>query len=248
MTSGLKNSRRRYRPPFSTKRVRLSSALEGTGRFIGRQLDLLNKPQLPNDVLLYYAGNISLLHGPCVAVVGARNVSAVGKQRTRRLARDLVGHGVAVVSGLASGVDTAALRAAIESGGSVVAVIGTPIDRAYPEQNIPLQEEIYRRHLLISQFPIGGRVHRSNFPLRNKLMAVISDATVVMEASDTSGTLHQAAECSKLGRWLFIDKPVMDNSDLTWPARFSKNTTTVVMESSDDIKQIYREQQSSCSM
>src|SRR5207247_10097113 len=101
--------------------------------------------------------------------------------------------GIVVVSGLARGVDTEALSAAIAAGGRVIAVIGTPIDKAYPAENKRLQEQIYSEHLLISQFPPGRRVYQSNFPERNKLMAAISDATVIIEAGETSGTLHQAA-------------------------------------------------------
>src|SRR5205814_51885 len=109
-----------------------------------------------------------------------------------------------IVSGLARGIDTAALMGAIEKGGRTVAVIGTPLDKAYPAENADLQTEIYSHHLLVTPFRIGEQVFKANFPKRNRVMAAISDATVIIEASDTSGTLHQAAECEKLGRWLFI--------------------------------------------
>src|SRR4029077_2549969 len=91
---------------------------------------------------------------------------------------------------------------------------------AYPAENKRLQEQIYRDHLLISPFASGERVFRANFPERNKLMAALSDATAIIEAGDTSGTLHQAAECVRLGRWLFIAKSVMEDSSLKWPANF----------------------------
>ncbi len=138
----------------------------------------------------------------------------------RRLARELAACGITIVSGLARGVDTEALTSAIESGGKTIAVIGTPIDRAYPAENKGLQEKIYREHLLISQFPPGKKVFPSNFPERNKLMAVISDATVIVEASDTSGTLHQAAECVRLNRLLFIAASIMEDPTLRWPQSF----------------------------
>lgn len=171
-------------------------------------------------VQLWCAGDRSLLKRPAVAVVGTRNVSQEGAARARRLSRDLVNAGVVIVSGLAKGVDTCALTSAMENGGHVIAVIGTPIDKAYPAENRPLQERIYADHLLISQFKPGTRVFPSNFPERNKLMAAISDATVIIEASDTSGTLHQAAECVRLERWLFIAKSVLDDPELSWPRRF----------------------------
>jgi DNA processing protein len=138
------------------------------------------------------------------------------------LARELSEHGIVVFSGLAKGVDTEALQGAIQAGGKVVAVIGTPLDKAYPAENKHLQEEIYRFHLLISQFRPGQRVFRSYFPERNKLMAALSDGTAIIEAGDTSGTLHQAAECVRQGRWLFVAQSVMDDTELSWPQRFSR--------------------------
>lgn len=238
MATGLAYPSGRYNPPIPMT-IRLSMALGGTRRFPDRQQKLFGDSKTPDDLLLHYAGDISLLQRHCVAVVGARNVTASGKDRTVRIAEDLARAGVVVVSGLAAGVDTAALNSAIRIGGRVVAVIGTPLDRVYPVNNRVLQEKIYRDHLLISQFPIGAYVGKSNFPQRNRLMAIISDATVVMEASDTSGTLHQAAECSRLGRWLLIDRRVVANESVTWPGKFLKYDTTKVVDSAKDITRIY---------
>lgn len=226
-----------YSPPSKIERILLSSAIAGTGRFPERtQMDLLS-PRMDDkqDLALFYAGDVALLQRKCVAIVGTRQVSEAGVRRTRRLARELVEAGVVIVSGLAMGVDTVAHRATIESGGKTVAVIGTPLDKAYPAENAPLQESIYREHLLVSQFRIGERTFRASFPQRNKLMATISDATVVMEASDTSGTLHQAAECTRLGRWLFIAKSVADDPSLKWPKDFLRYSTCAVFENVADI-------------
>src|SRR5579859_2010657 len=153
----------------------------------------------------------------------------------RRLARELSQSGVLVVSGLALGVDTEALKAALEASGRTIAVIGTPIDKAYPAENKRLQELIYRENLLISQFPPGKKTYPSNFPERNKLMATISDATVIVEASDTSGSLHQAAECLKLNRWLFIAKSVLEDRTLQWPSKFTHYAKTRPLNVTDDI-------------
>ncbi len=139
------------------------------------------------------------------------------------------------MSGLARGVDTEALTAAMEAGGHVVAVIGTPVDRAYPAENAALQERIYREHLLVSQFAPDQRVFPSNFPERNKLMAALSDVTAIVEAGDTSGTLHQAAECIRLGRWLFIAKSVLDDTGLQWPNRFRSEPTCRPLAETADI-------------
>jgi DNA processing protein len=140
-----------------------------------------------------------------------------------------------VVSGLAKGIDTAALTGAIEAGGRVIAVIGTPLDKASPIENAELQQEIYRNHLLVSPFPTGEQVFPSNFPKRNRLMAALSDATVIVEASDTSGTLHQAVACQELGRWLFILRSVVDNPKVTWPRRFLPEPHTAVLDRTSDV-------------
>jgi DNA processing protein len=114
-------------------------------------------------------------------------------------------------------------------------VIGTPIDQAYPAENARLQEAIYSGHLLVSPFAVSERVFRSNFPQRNRVMAALSDATVIIEASDTSGTLHQAAECRRLGRWLFIARAVADDSSLLWPSRFLGGPRTAVLSETADV-------------
>jgi DNA processing protein len=136
---------------------------------------------------------------------------------------------------LAKGVDTAALSSAIEAGGRTIAVIGTPLSKAYPAENWQVQQEIWQHHLLMTPFGEGEPVFRANFPKRNRVMAAISDATVIIEASDTSGTLHQAAECQRLGRWLFIAKSVADNPSLKWPKSFLGQPKTAVLEKTEDI-------------
>lgn len=222
----------RYQPPTEVRVITLRALLEGAPRGV---LDKKQLSFISSDLKLYIVGDTTLIRRPCVSIVGTRKVSPEGAARARKLARALAHENVVVVSGLAEGVDTEAMTAAIQFGGSVVGVIGTPLDQAYPAKNKALQEKVYRQHLLISQFPSGSRVFKSNFPARNRLMATISDATVVIEASDTSGTLHQAAECERLGRWLFIAKSVVDNPALTWPRTFLKYQKCVPLESVDDI-------------
>jgi len=123
------------------------------------------------------------------------------------------------VSGLAAGIDTAAHTAAIEAGGHTVAVLGTPLDQAYPRENAALQAVIGRDHLLVSQFAENSKVTPKNFPMRNRTMALLCDATVIIEAGPTSGTLHQGWEALRLGRLLFLTEAVVQNAWLTWPAQ-----------------------------
>jgi DNA processing protein len=200
------------------------------------QQKLDGAPFVAADRPLWCAGDLSLASRACLAVVGTRDASEQGVRRARKLARELVARDVVIVSGLARGVDVAALREAIDVGGKVIAVIGTPIDRAYPIEHASLQEEIARDHLLISQFPAGTRTYPSHFPERNRVMAAISDATAIIEAGDTSGTLHQAAECVHLHRWLFIAKNVVDNPALEWPSRFRTYERMRILNETSDIE------------
>lgn len=231
----------RYRPPTSTGVVGLWKLVEGIRRIPQSQLGRLTLPGIEGTTdegpKLFYAGDLALVRRRCVAIVGSRDVSTEGAARTRRLARELWAAGVVVVSGLAAGVDTAAHEGAIEAGGRTVAVIGTPLDVAYPAQNAQLQETIYREHLLLSPFRHGNKVFRSNFPQRNKFMAAVTDATVIVEASDTSGSLHQAAECrlDRLDRWLFIARSVVEDPKLSWPKKFLNGPKVRVLEKTEDI-------------
>jgi DNA processing protein len=200
-----------------------------------RQLNFLRDASSRRDPSVFYSGDLDILDAPAVSIVGTREVSEAGWKRASQLARDLARHHVTVVSGLAKGVDTAALSSAISNGGRVAAVIGTPLDKAYPAENAELQQQIYAHHLLLSPFREGERVFRSNFPVRNRVMAAISDATVIIEASDTSGTLHQAAECVRLSRWLFIAKSLVDDSALKWPKDFLGQPKVSVLASTSDI-------------
>ncbi len=181
--------------------------------------------------LLYVAGRIELLReGRRVAIVGSRRASDEGLKRAARLARVLIEHEIIVVSGLAEGIDTAAHRSAIHHGGRTIAVIGTSLDGAYPPSNIELQQQIARDHLLISQFASGRPVLRQNFVIRNRTMALISDASVIVEAGEGSGSLSQGWEALRLGRPLFLMKSVVENAGLTWPAEMLDYGARVLTE------------------
>ena len=150
-----------------------------------------------------------------VSVVGARKASPDGVKRTVKLARLLVKHGAIVISGLAEGIDAAAHSATVEAGGRTVAVIGTPLSEAYPAKHQELQHQLMRDHLVISQFPEGYPTTRKNFPLRNRTMALVSDASVIVEASDGSGSLSQGWEALRLGRPLFLMASILDQPGLS---------------------------------
>lgn len=236
---GRRGSNPRYAPPSDVTKIAFGYLLEDLSlpRLESKQLSLIaGGAKTTSDFPIWYSGDIDILKRPAVSVVGAREVTADGAARARRIARQLAEGGVTIVSGLAAGVDTHALNSAIAAGGKVAAVIGTPITQAYPAENARLQEMIYRDHLLVSQFSEGSRVFRTNFPARNRLMASLSLGTVIIEASDSSGTLHQAAECTRLNRWLFVLRSVVDDNSLTWPKRFkSTYERFIVVDSVDDV-------------
>ncbi len=215
-----RSSRTRYVAPANVRDIGLAELLAFCGRTMEDQYNDLLRREGEGEPVVFWAGNLDLLRRPAVSVIGAREVSPEGYARAARIARELAKAGVTVVSGLAKGVDTAAHTGAIAVGGPTAGVIGTPIDKVYPAENAELQEEIARDFLLISQFPSGTKTWPSDFPKRNRLMAALTDASIIVEASDTSGTLHQAKECVRLGRWLFIMRSVVDDRRLTWPARF----------------------------
>lgn len=176
--------------------------------------------------VLYHRGDLELLNIPSISVVGSRKVSELGKKRTRHLVRELVKAGYSIVSGLASGIDTEAMTTAIESGGVTIGVIGTPINEFYPKENIKLQRKIMSEYLLLSHVPIyyysimPFAAKRNFFPQRNEIMAAISKATVIVEASDTSGSLIQARECLRQGRKLFILNSCFENKNISWPIKY----------------------------
>jgi DNA processing protein len=178
--------------------------------------------------LLYFQGLWDLVNTRCVAVVGTREASDAGIKRAALLAKYLVGDKFTVVSGLARGIDTAAHTAAIESGGYTIAVLGTPITEYYPAENRGLQQRIADSHLVISQVPIvrysnqhfQGKKH--SFPERNATMSALTEATVIVEAGDTSGTLIQARHALKQGRKLFILDNCFRRPSLKWPAKFAE--------------------------
>lgn len=189
---------------------------------------------------IWAAGDLELLRsGRRVAIVGSRKVSEFGARRAKKVAKQLAERGVTVVSGLAQGVDHAAHEGAIVDGeGRTIAVIGTPLERCYPADHAELQQVIYENHLLLSQFAPGGRTFPSHFIERNRFMALICQASVIVEAGDSSGTLSQAAETQRLGRPLFIMRSVLDNKALAWPEKFLHPKSGGPALVLDDVQQI----------
>jgi len=156
-----------------------------------------------HPIALFVAGNPEVLNDPQLAVVGTRNPTAQGRETAREFSEYLAGRGLAVTSGLAEGIDSAAHRGALAAQGITLAVLGSGVDIIYPRSNAPLAEEILHQGALVSGFPLGTPPRRENFPQRNQIIAGLSLGTLVVEAARRSGSLITAGWAVELGRALF---------------------------------------------
>ena len=152
---------------------------------------------------LYASGNLGALGEPPFAAVGSRNPTQPGTDTAFEFARALAERGLAIVSGLALGIDTAAHRGALAAQGVTIAVLGCGADVVYPAANRGLAESLQHEGLLLSEFPLGTPPRRANFPRRNRLIAGLSRAILVVEAAHGSGSLITARAARDLGRAVF---------------------------------------------
>jgi DNA processing protein len=137
---------------------------------------------------------------PGIAIVGARNASAIGQRFTRDMASELCRHGFGIISGLARGIDRAAHEGALAAGGQTMAFIGTGIDIAFPPENVSLQDEIAERGAVFAEMPPGTPPLAQNFPRRNRLISGASRGILVVEAALKSGSLITARMAAEQGR------------------------------------------------
>ncbi|WP_444454587.1 DNA-processing protein DprA [Rhodobacter capsulatus] len=176
------------------------------GRRAGAQLLLPGGPGYPADLLafadappiLWAMGKVDLLARPRVAVVGARNASSLGQRMAQKLAEEMGRAGFAVVSGLARGIDAAAHRAALPTG--TIAVMAGGIDVIYPTENTELARRIAAEGLRLAELPPGTEPQARHFPQRNRIIAALSRATLVVEAAAGSGSLLTARMALDYGR------------------------------------------------
>ncbi len=154
---------------------------------------------------LFVRGDVdaALLDQPAVAVVGARSCSPYGASVARTLGRELAAAGLVVVSGLARGVDGEAHRGALEAGGTTVAVLGCGVDRVYPAAHAELARRVSERGLIVSEYAPGVEPAPWRFPARNRIIAGLAAATVVVEARERSGALITADLALEEGREVF---------------------------------------------
>ena len=151
---------------------------------------------------LFAIGDVSLLNMPMIAIVGTRNPTSYGLRVARSIATALAEAGVVVVSGMARGIDAAAHHAALDAGGSTIAVLGTGVDVPYPVGHAELHRVISERGLLVSECGAGEIAHKGSFPKRNRIIAALGRATIVIEAGFKSGARNTANHALELGRAL----------------------------------------------
>jgi DNA processing protein len=153
---------------------------------------------------LHVRGDVSLLARPALAMVGSRRASPYGVNAATHLTRAIAPSGLTIVSGLALGIDAAAHCAALDSGGTTIAVLGTGIDVVYPRSNARLFRRIETAGLIVSEFPPGTPPRKENFPIRNRLISGLSHGTVIVEATKHSGSLITARMAAEQGREVFV--------------------------------------------
>ncbi|MBL8446111.1 MAG: DNA-protecting protein DprA [Zoogloeaceae bacterium] len=188
----------------------VSSALAWAGED-GHHLLTLDNPDYPKTLLdspdppalLYAKGDPGLFERPALAMVGSRSATPQGLATAKAFARAFSQARIAIVSGLALGIDAAAHEGALEGDGKTIAVIGTGPDRIYPARNEKLAREIARTGLIVSEFPLGTPPTAHNFPRRNRLIAGLSRGVLVVEAALGSGSLITARLAAELGRDVF---------------------------------------------
>jgi DNA processing protein len=186
---------------------------------------------------LFIRGALMVEDAYAVAVVGTRQASERGLRQARRMARALTQEGVTVVSGLAAGIDTAAHQATLEAGGRTIAVLGTGVAHNYPRENAGLAERIAEQGAIVSQFWPSTRPSSYTFPRRNIVTSGISQGTVVIEATATSGAKLQARRALEHGKQVFLLHSLV--TDQPWAQRYLAQRGAVeVADVSDVIGQL----------
>jgi DNA processing protein len=184
-------------------------------------------------IVLFARGRIDLLQSILLGVVGTRRPTAYGTAAAERLSADLAQAGLAIVSGMARGVDTAAHRAALDVGGDTVAVFGCGVDLIYPAENRKLASEIAEKGLILSEFPMGSPAYPQNFPIRNRIISGVGVGVLVVEGAQYSGSAITAKMALEQQREVFA-VPGNITSKMSWgPNLLIKQGAKLVQEWND---------------
>ncbi len=186
--------------------------------------------------VLFLRGNTALLQRPAVAVVGSRHATPQALRIARDFGEAISEQEIAVVSGMAAGIDAAAHQGALAGAGGTIAVWGTGIDRIYPPANKNLAYQIAERGLIVSEFPLDTRPLAGNFPRRNRIIAALAQAVLVVEAAPESGSLITARLAAEMGREVMAVPGSIDNPHSKGCHKLIKEGAKLV-ECLDDILQ-----------
>jgi DNA processing protein len=192
---------------------------------------LLEIPSPPP--ILYYRGIVDLAENlgnkPAIAIVGTRYPTRYGRDWTRKLSRTLTKQGFTIVSGMAAGIDTEAHQACLEAGGRTIAVLGTGIDIVYPHNNSQLYHKIQQQGLVLSEYPPGTKPDKKNFPPRNRIIAGLSRAVLIMEAPQRSGALITARYANEFCRDVYVLPGSLDNEQALGCLNLLNNGAHVIL-------------------
>jgi DNA processing protein len=189
----------------------------------GAQLVTINDPRYPRrlreifdpPLVLFAIGQIDLLNSYALAMVGTRRPTPYGIAATERLSADLANAGLTIVSGMARGIDTAAHQAALRANGNTIAILGCGVDVLYPSSNRRLYEDITKRGLLLSEFPMAAPAFPQNFPVRNRIVSGLSVGVLIVEGAQHSGSAITAKLAMDQGREVFA-VPGNITSKMSW--------------------------------
>jgi len=191
--------------------------------------------------LLYARGRVELTGELMLGMVGTRRPTAYGIAAATRLAKDLSGAGLAIVSGMARGIDTAAHRAVLEAGGATVAVFGCGVDELYPSENRKLAQHLSKDGLVLPEFPMGTPPYPQNFPIRNRIIAGMSVGVLVVEGGEYSGSAITAKLAAEQNREVFA-VPGNITSKMSWgPNLLIKQGAKLVQEWNDVVVELQAE-------
>ena len=150
------------------------------------------KPFADSPVYLFSKGNINMNPGRSIGIVGTRNATGYGKNITRKIVEDLAPYGPTIISGLAYGIDIEAHKTALQFGLPTIGILGTPMDKIYPSNHTSTALSMMENGGLVTEYKIGSELNKSNFPQRNRIIAALSDALVIVEAAFKGGALITA--------------------------------------------------------
>lgn len=188
-------------------------------------------------IVLFAKGNLQLLNTKSVAIVGSRDCSNYGENIAKMMSYNLAKENICVISGLAKGIDKFAHIGALDAGGKTIAVIGNGLDYIYPYENKNLYERILKNNgLIVTEYIIGTKPKKLNFPARNRIISALSDAIIVVEAKEKSGALITAEFGLEHGKEVFAVPGNIDNENSKGTNSLIKDGANILLNHKDVIE------------